>query len=196
MLVITLITLVALTLGGIAFMRSIDTSAWIAGNLAFSRAATSLSDVGMETARTQLTTLMAAGACSGPTPCLEANQPILAATSVQQTNYWATWQVGFDYRSEAAWANAVDAASPQTGFRVRYLVHRMCANAGPVTGNTCVLDPVPRVIGGGGARGAVDYGSYLNQTPGAASSPVPYYRITVRVDGPRNSVTYVQVWMV
>lgn len=195
MLVITLIALVALTLGGIAFMRSVDTSSLIAGNLAFSRASVALSDAGMEAARTQLVAL-AAGSC-GVSPCLETNQPIDAATGVQQINYWANWQVpGFDYRSDAAWANALELAAPQPGFRVRYIVHRMCANAGAVTGNTCVLDPAPVVIGGGLFTGSVDYGSYVAQTGAGATNPVPYYRVTLRVDGPRNSLTYVQVWMV
>lgn len=196
MLIITLLALVALTLGGIAFMRSIDVSSLIAGNLAFSRAAVAFSDAGMEAARAQLIGMTTA-TCD-PGPCLERNTPNRTnPTPAVLTNYWANWQVpGFDYRSEAAWNNAQEIASPLSGYRVRYIIHRMCQSDGPITGNTCVLDPTPTVFGGGLFAGSVDYGAYVAQTGGAAANPVPYYRITLRVDGPRNSLTYVQVWMV
>jgi hypothetical protein len=193
MILIALIALVALTLGGVAFMRSVDTGSLMAGNLAFSRASVAFSDMGMEAARTQL--LAISGATCGTASCSESDQPNVGGT--QQTNYWANWQVpGFDYQSEAAWAAATEITSPLSGFRVRYIIHRMCANAGSVTGNSCVLDPAPIAVGGGINKGGVDYGNVIDPGSAAASSPLPYYRVTLRVDGPRNSITYVQVWMV
>lgn len=192
MLLISLIALVALSMGGVAYMRAVDTGSLLAGNLAFSRASVAISDLGMETARTQLQALEV-GVCGGA-PCLENDQPVLGG--VQQSYFWSNWQLnGFDYQSEAPWANASEVASPIAGFRVRYLIHRMCANAGPVVGNACVADPAPIVAGGGVSKGAQDYGSTLNQGSAAASNPVPYYRVTVRVDGPRKSLTYIQASM-
>jgi len=44
---ITLIVLVAMTLAGIALLRSIDTSSIIAGNLAFKQSATASGDAGI-----------------------------------------------------------------------------------------------------------------------------------------------------
>lgn len=55
-LMVALIVLVALTLAGIALMRSVDTSTIIAGNLAFQQAATNYGDTGIETAITWLQT--------------------------------------------------------------------------------------------------------------------------------------------
>jgi len=49
-LIIALIVLVAMTLAGIALVRSVDTSNIIAGNMAFQQSATHLGDVGAETA--------------------------------------------------------------------------------------------------------------------------------------------------
>ena len=49
-LMMSMIVLVALTLAGIALMRSVDTTTIIAGNLAFQQAATNSGDTGIETA--------------------------------------------------------------------------------------------------------------------------------------------------
>lgn len=56
-LLIALIALVALTLAGIALVRSVDTGNVIAGNLAFKQAALQVSDTGTEAALTALTTI-------------------------------------------------------------------------------------------------------------------------------------------
>ena len=50
-LFIALIILVAMTLAGIALMRSVDTNVLIAGNLAFRQANTMYADTGVEAAR-------------------------------------------------------------------------------------------------------------------------------------------------
>ena len=54
-LFIALIILVAMTLAGIALMRSVDTNVLIAGNLAFRQATTLAGDWGIEEARSWLT---------------------------------------------------------------------------------------------------------------------------------------------
>ena len=52
---ISLIILVAMTLAGIALMRSVDTGTIIAGNLAFRQNTTYVGDIGVEAARAWLT---------------------------------------------------------------------------------------------------------------------------------------------
>jgi type IV pilus assembly protein PilX len=207
MLLISMIALIALTMGGIAFMRSVDTGKLMAGNMAFSRASVAFTDVGMEAARTQLAAIALDTTCGAAIgQCLWTNQ--VTSGGVQQTNYWAQWQAarydassqviagsGFDYQTEASWATALAVPSPAPGYTIRYIIHRMCMNTGTSVGNTCVLDPNPVAVGGGLNMGAVDYGNNLNQGISSASDPTPYYRVTIRVDGPRNSLTYVQVWM-
>jgi type IV pilus assembly protein PilX len=193
MLIIAMIALVALTLGGVAFMRSVDSGKLMAGNMAFSRASVAFTDLGMEAARAQLTLIAANAGCGVALgQCLWSDQAGAAA----QANYWANWQPAFDYQTEASWAGALTIPSPMAGFNVRYIIHRMCQNTGDTVGNNCVLDPLPTAAGGGINKGSVDYGSNLNQGSGGAALPSPYYRITVRVDGPRNSLTYAQIWMV
>lgn len=202
-LLIALIALFALSMAGIAFMRSVDASGLIAGNLAFNRAAVSIADTGMEAARGRLLGL--ADADCGGKPCLWKNQAGLA----QANAYWAQTQAGFDYRS-TDWSQAfvVDPASLDAnqraavaGYEVRYIVHRMCdrawvddtaANDGDPVTASCLTDLVSWA--GGTNKGAIDYSNNLLQA--ASDSAVPYYRVTIRVSGPRNTVSYLQVWMI
>ena len=48
MLVISLIVLVAMTLAGVAMMRSVDTSAIVAGNIAFKQSSLNAADGGIQ----------------------------------------------------------------------------------------------------------------------------------------------------
>lgn len=202
-LLIALIALFALSMAGIAFMRSIDASGLIAGNMSFNRASIAISDVGMEQARAVLLNL-GDDFCGGKR-CLWKNQAGLAPINA----YWAQAQPNFDYRT-TDWSQAfvVDnstlSAQQQAavaGYEIRYVVHRMCerawvddtaANDGdPITAN-CLSDQV--TWAGGTNKGAIDYGNNLVQS--AEDGAVPYYRVTLRVSGPRNTVTYLQVWLI
>src|SRR4029450_482258 len=80
-LFIALIVLVAMSLAGIALMRSVDTNVLIAGNLAFRQGATSAGDWGIESARIWMT---------GNLAVLEKDQPDGAPF------YFANWQEKLD----------------------------------------------------------------------------------------------------
>jgi hypothetical protein len=194
-LFIALIALVALSLAGLAFMRSVDTGGMIAGNLAFSRAAVAYSDIGMEQARNQVIALAALNTCGPPpssSPCLNYDQPT-AATPF----YYSNWQPAWDYRT-FSWtdANSGTIASPVSGYQIRFVVHRLCAPGVTDVSNLCVTDPQAPTIGGGVSLGSVDYSNYVKAASAGAAIAPPYYRITIRVQGPRNSVVYTQAWMV
>lgn len=202
-LLIALIALFALSMAGIAFMRSVDASGLIAGNMAFNRASIAISDVGMEQARA---TLLALGddMCGGKR-CLWKNQAGLVPTNA----YWAQSQTGFDYRT-TDWSQSFvvdnttlsgEQQAAVAGYEIRYVVHRMCDRAwvddtasndgDPITSN-CLSDLV--TWAGGTNKGAIDYSNNLTQS--AEDGAVPYYRVTLRVSGPRNTVSYLQVWLI
>lgn len=200
-LFIALIALVALSLAGLAFMRSVDTGGMIAGNLAFTRAAVAYSDIGLEQARQELVALAGltctATAGATPQPCLELGHPTPTGLGTK-TFYSASMDSSWHYRNNADWDDTDSGviASPVSGYQIRFIVHRLCRDAGPVAGTTCVQDPTGAAIGGGISLGSIDYGSILSQGAASAADPLPYYRITVRVQGPRNSVVYSQAWVV
>lgn len=176
-LFIALIVLVAMSLAGIALIRSVDTANLIAGNLAFKQNATHGGDWAAEQARNWLQA-QAATDLYNDTP----------------GRYYAAMQSGLDFtatdpsRPDFDWANNSHSlgADPAGNPDVRYVIHRMCDLAGNPGSVNCV-----RTSTGGTAdstKGGATYG-------GAAlpSTSQIYYRITARVTGPRNTVSYVQV---
>jgi Tfp pilus assembly protein PilX len=186
-LFVALIILVAMSLAGIALMRSVDTNVLIAGNLAFRQGAMMAGDWGVESARTWLDTNKA-----GTT--LNNDQP--AVTS--GTGYWANWQAAQDLYGRTAstvddynWNNAITVGTDSGGNEVRYVIHRLCSTAGDISSGS--VSCVKGTSGGGatpastGTKGTVSYGGAA--LPGVSMT---YYRVTVRVTGPRSTVSYVQ----
>jgi len=181
-LFIALIVLVAMSLAGIALMRSVDTNVLIAGNLAFRQGATMAADWGIEGARTWLE------ANKGGTT-LHTNQPV--------THYWANWQTGKDLvgvgttADDYDWGDASNLGTDSAGNEVRFVIHRMCVNAGPPAdaGANCMRS----TVGAGGAGGLGSPKEEAAVGSGALSTPgTVFYRVTVRVTGPRNTFSYVQ----
>jgi Tfp pilus assembly protein PilX len=186
-LFIALIVLVAMSLAGIALMRSVDTNVLIAGNLAFRQGATMAADWGIEAARSWLDANKA-----GTT--LENDQPGVTNGG----GYWANWQSAADLYGGTSttaddynWNNATVVGTDAGGNEVRYVIHRLCSQAGSTTSSSvsCVK------VGGAGGAGASSSGTKGTTSYGSAGLPgvsSTYYRVTVRVAGPRNTLSYVQ----
>jgi type IV pilus assembly protein PilX len=175
-LFIALIVLVAMSLAGIALIRSVDTTNLIAGNLAFKQGATLGGDWGAEQARAWL-----------------QGQPAESLYDSVPGRYSAAMQSGLDFTSTDPSAidfdwdnNGFDAGADPGGNQVRYVIHRMCESAGNPGSVNCVRT----TTGGtsGGTQGGATYGAAA-----LPSTSQIYYRITARVTGPRNTVSYVQV---
>lgn len=178
-LMIALIVLVAMTLAGLALVRSVDTSNIIAGNLAFQQAATQSGDIGTETAVTWLQANFAG---------------ITLQQSIPAQGYVASRQDPAAGQSwDAFWTNTLVPAGQivtlaqdtTTGNTVSYTIQRMCAQAGdpgvPLT--DCAISQTAATTSGSSKGVGVPPLQYSNQV---------YYRITTRVAGPRNTVSYVQ----
>jgi len=182
-LFVALIILVAMTLAGIALMRSVDTNVLIAGNLAFRQANTMYADTGVEAARAWL---------SANTAALINNQPAGAL------HYWANYQLGLNFlgtdpdpTKNYNWSQAAVVAAPDPAFSISYVIHRLCGGAGAPA--DAAAQCMQASAGGGsgtsglGTKGVVTYG--VQALPGISTI---YYRVTVRVIGPRNTLSYVQ----
>lgn len=212
-LIIALIILVAMTLAGIGMMRSVDTGSMIAGNLAFRQATLNVSDAGTSAAFNALMAVAnsnntndkailnydgnntqpcsnapgATAVVAGVAVCTGGNisfpgyfsSPINACEVTGAlpcaTNWWTI---------AANWAGAPTVAVPDVNTTVQYLIHRMCQtpNSPPNTTAATCQTYMPPVTGGSHTPGA----------PMITSPPIYYYRITVRVTGPRNTVSVVQ----
>jgi type IV pilus assembly protein PilX len=174
-LVIALIALVALTLAGLALMRSADTSNVISGNLAFREATVQATDVGVESAITALTTI----ATTAP----DASYPVGCA--VGACNYYPTIQNpvnGAGVPTVIDWT-AVPTTTLDSSYAVQYVIDRLCDGPTPVTdvANKCMN--LAGTSAGSKKAGAVSF----------TSASQVYYRVLVRVAGPRNAVSIVQV---
>ncbi|MBC7946010.1 MAG: hypothetical protein H7X91_12280 [Burkholderiales bacterium] len=181
-LFIALIVLVAMTLAGIALMRSVDTATVIAGNLAFKQSTLQSADQGVDAAYQWLLTNSGAAAL---------NNDSTAAGYFSARPFPEP-----DWSNANSWANAFtlnNGAADAAGNVVSYIIHRMCTEANTAfngnhsatgTANQCGLN-FPISGGAGGSKG----------TPPAitvASNPQVYYRITSRSAGPRNTETITQ----
>lgn len=171
-LLITLVVLIIMTLGALSIARSLDATTLVAGNLAFRQSAAYSGDVGTETAITWLDT-------SGATTLLNdspADGYWAAALSVAPAA-GVTW--------DTFWTNSLEARSKtlpvdSIGNTVKYVVDRMCSSVGAST--DCVFLPSTTTTPGGKEEGS----------PPLKGIPQVIYRITARIEGPRNTISYVQ----
>lgn len=180
-LIIALIVLVAMTLAAIALVRSVDIATQISGNLAFRQSGVQAADSGVEMARKWLMTAAIASLNNDAAP-----------------SYYATANGGTSGTPPVFdpvtfnWNGTSALPTDTAGNTANYVIHRMCEqplppsdpNANCFTAPNATSDESHRITGGG------DFKCQVGIT--CALSNNPYYRITVKVSGPKNTVTYVQ----
>jgi type IV pilus assembly protein PilX len=186
-LMIALIVLVAMTLAGIGMIRSIDTGTMVAGNISFRQSAVAAGDSGIEAAITWL----------------QANPSSLTG-DITAKGYYSTRQDSVDLTgnkteggidgvnwdgtatSQVAKALAVGTVDPSTGNQVYYIIHRLCSIPGTINApaQSCATSSST------GTGSTQDAPTYDNQ--GILVANRIYYRITSKVVGPKNTVSYVQ----
>jgi Tfp pilus assembly protein PilX len=176
-LFVTLIVLVAMTLAAIATVRQIDATTQVAGNLAFRQSTTLGADAAIETARNWL---LAPAQTAGTALFADSAPGYFSSTPTTGPGLETPW-------SAYDWTNQSLAAGTDTaGNTLRYVIHRMCNQPGDPngigTGISCLTSLTTNTIGSGKGAGRV----------GVQGSSLYYYRITIRVTGPRNTVSYVQ----
>jgi type IV pilus assembly protein PilX len=177
-LIIALTVLVAMSLAGVALMRSVDNTVVVAGNISFKQSALQGGDFGAN----QALTWVAAQNIISP-PVLQNDNPsggYFSAAPAQEP----------DWFDAGTWATAVtvNGGLPDlAGNVIRYQIHRMCTLPGLLPGegdNQCSLyfPPGDKLDSGSKAVGSFQYDSRFQI----------YYRVTTRIEGPRNNVTIVQ----
>jgi type IV pilus assembly protein PilX len=184
-LFIALLVMVALSLAGIALIRSMDTATIVAGNLAFKQSAAAAVDRSIEQA------VEALFAPTKPTPVIADK----TADNIAQ-NYFASVrlkagsipEVPDELQSVTAFTgaglNTALVATDEAGNKSYYVIERMCANPGAAVGSNCNLSTAAL-----GADAGTQHYEALSRAGDA------YYRVTVRVEGPRNTVAYAQAFL-
>lgn len=185
-LLITLIMLVAMTLAAIALMRSVDTTNMVAGNLSFQQTAFHAADVGTEEAISYLYSIPDLK-CNGTgvgVACAQGyksfHQPALEPPSegVTWESYWNAMVNG---------PGVVALVNVPNGYSGAFIIEAMCASAGKVSCQTATTTSATTTPQG------QDMGSQSRPSiTKTTTTNAVYYRITTRVQGPRNSIGYVQ----
>jgi Tfp pilus assembly protein PilX len=185
---IALIVLVAMTLAGLATLRSSGSAVLTAGNLAVRQGATVSGDLGIETGIVWLraqgpVTLETRNPARGYYATSNDLEPPLAAGATFTPTTWG----------EANWRDAAKAvqvnggAADAAGNRVSFVIHRMCRLAGPIAGTGAPANQECVTLTDPGKGGPKESGSKA-----LTGTSQVYYRITARIEGPKNTVSYVQ----
>lgn len=187
-LILALIMMVAMTLLGIALVRSVDTATQVANNLGFKQSSLASADGGTELA----------------VAWLAANKALLTADHAD-AGYYATEQAPTDFTGTATTATTDDvdwsgatgarrafpvAAADAAGNKISYIIQRMCDSPGAYTPSSyiqCATSTANTSSSAGQSQGGASYGSYA-----ISGKSMIYYRVTTRSVGPLNSVSYVQ----
>jgi Tfp pilus assembly protein PilX len=184
-LIIALIVLVAMSLGGVAILRSVDTATLIAGNYAFKQSTLHGANTGIEAAF----------------QWIAANPSNLNIDNAGQGYYSWTSRLSnqrFAWESPAAWAGSkkVNNVPDAAGNTVEYVIHRLCSSPGKAltlangTANPCATNSGS---GTGAAYSApVEGSSNVSGSSAFTTPPAIVLRVIARSSGPRNAVSYVE----
>jgi Tfp pilus assembly protein PilX len=186
-LFIVLLIMVVLSMAGVALMRSVDTSTSVAGNLALRQGTVPVVNMAVENALSSLAAInkdadqtgnnyyatMQAGASANGIPAL-----LQGPKSTMAAAYAAAGLSTIDPDTN------ITAGVALSGNEVRYVIERVCNANGIPAINTCDMSP-PKMPS---ATTAMELDKIM-------LGRVPFYRLTVRVDGPANTVSFAQAML-
>ena len=185
-LIIALIVLVAMTLAGIATMRSVDTATITAGNIGLRQASVNAADQGLQAGVSWLTANL------GPT-LINDNHQAGAASKGYFSNVAGSDP---DWYDPLNWneAGQLNNGNPDAGGNVVFfLIHRMCAVPNCDTSATCGGNPPNLCASTLSTAALTGQGSdQTRPTDSHVSAPAIHYRVTSKAVGPRNSISIVQ----
>jgi type IV pilus assembly protein PilX len=173
-MLVALIVLVAMALAALSLIRSVDTTTAVVGNLGFRQASILPANVAVEEAVAAL---------------FEKNTIADKTVDKKSENYYATKQVGEDTRGvpkdlQTRGSFPLDKTiKPDTDNTVAYVIERMCEKNQIADATHC--DMMPPKLGAGTTVGDASF----------TLPTIPFYRLTIRVEGPRNTTSFVQVML-
>ena len=200
-MIFALLTLAAMALAALALVRSVDTGAQIAGNLGFRQDATANADRVAQEAIEVLYAKLAADAYSLnedlPGQGYYASTPVkLDPTGNARTGDAARVLIAWDgdfcashpASDRASCSHTPAASSAQlTPFNsAHYIIFRMCDSPGSVELSSTNCATTSAAVSNA-CQGFINYENEGKCPSGAGVTP--YYRILVRISGPRNTTS-------
>jgi Tfp pilus assembly protein PilX len=185
-----LIALVVMSLAAVALIRSVDTSTMIAGNLAFKQSATSSGDAGVEAAIRWL----AATEAANNTKNIYTDATHEFNITNASNGYYSNADTALGLFANSTW-NAIAAApiTDPSGNKIWYVIQRMCRTANQVLSTTNCLFSSAAVNSN---NQTTPLYSTVCSGPGCpVAGQSPEYRITSKITGPKNTVSYIQAFI-
>lgn len=202
MMVIVLVALVSMTLGGIALFRSVDTGVLVSANVSYQRDVTNRAGEAMIQV---LRTMVAANPSPNAMICADTvscgtnggGYPFNISMRVLETdpNGWGVPTIltqggnrdfsAFDALYTGPRVLVGDSNDAAMKVESRYLIERMTVDFLPSSTSNSVIADLGKV-------GGTDPNKGVSSGNTNVTSPAPLYRVTVRVDGPRNTRAYAQ----
>lgn len=203
-----LIALVVMSLAAVALIRSVDTSTMIAGNLAFKQAATLAGDAGIETSIEWLTAIQTDMTANGKNVYKNADHAFNNTNPA--VGYYSSADPAVSLTDDAIW-DAIDptitfvdsggntktiGVTDSSGNTLRFVIQRMCRLAYPANDarnipNTTNCLFTSAELNKDGQQ--IPLPQDICQGTGCPSTGMtPQIRITVRITGPKNTVSYIQ----
>lgn len=166
---VILIILTVMLVGSVYLLRSVNSTALTASNLAYDTTLSRAADLGLHTGFTWLQQTA-------------RNNKIALDQNDANNGYVATWD-GSQPADAAFWAGK-QTIDGDDGTRIDYVIHRLCLTAGTYNGNQCVQTAAtPAATGSGAALGA----SLAADAPVYNGTPQLHYVIAARIVGGRGA---------
>jgi type IV pilus assembly protein PilX len=182
-LFVALIAMVILALAGVALMRAVDTSAGVAGNLAFRQSSYPAVNQAIEESINAIFKARTVPTTQSDSPgdnyfaAIQPNESKQGVPAILLGAY-STMSAAFDG------AGHINYTDPVSGAEVRWVVERICNDTGAVSIAKC--DTLPPKVSQAGT----------DNKPGIPLPPIPLFRVTVRADIPNtNAVSYAQTFV-
>jgi Tfp pilus assembly protein PilX len=181
-LIFSLIVLLILAIGAVALLRSVNSSLLSSGNLAFHRDLVNQAEQAVSSVVTQFKI--------GGLPVGDGTFTNQTTTNLPAANYSAsvlpTNAQGVPvalldngaFNAIATATNDLPGATPD--IKIRYLIDRLCTTTGGATSADCVQST------------GLPTGGTANRNTAVAPPSATVYRISVRVDGARNTQAFLQ----
>jgi type IV pilus assembly protein PilX len=191
-LIFAMVALVVLLIGAVAMVRSMSTALFTAGNYGFKRDLVNQSERVMQERVIPLFNANALSTAAARQADLTASN-YSASTLPSNAQGIPTVLLGNDAAFTATFGAGDITPANNRGVRIRYVIDRFCAAAGPVTTTGCLL-------GVEGEAGGINSQDLANSTASGiavrgrqTANPIkPLYRVSIRVDGPRRTQGYFQ----
>lgn len=199
-LLIVLVALVLMSLAAVGLIRMVDTGTLIVGNVAFKQSTTSAADRGTERGINFLqsnnsgTTLYANNVGAGYYAS-SMDELDVTGKANRATRILVDWNDNnCSYAASGSYASCIAPSAKNTtnGYTTRYVITRMCRTTGDpnATGNGCAK-PISSANGLSPKRGELKYG----EDKRFAAVAGPYFRVVVRAEGPRNTVSFTETYI-